>query len=516
VDQLTTSPPASDAGQPRLISLKTRSGLEITVPLARWTYRDEVTDVDLDFADLILLLSDDMLNSLQMVMVWSVERYAPTTLINLMGRLNAMFRALSMPEQARRTSLTASDLMSYHAQLGKLREFYFGTLRSFLIKWSTLGYAEITADAVEFVKELRVRTNPRGTAVATLDPKLGPFTTIEHEGLLSEFHDATADGRIGSAAYHLSLLLTYFGSRPIQFAALKTKDLVRDVTEAGIVSFKLMIPRAKRGGESARSEFTERKLTRVAGEPLWEYREHVEAEGWKRGLEAGEAPLFPDWSSHSQKGSAFLHHHSTDDLRKMFEEALRSIKVRSERTGKRLHVTPVRFRRTIATNAAIEGKDIQTIAAILDHSDTQTAKVYISILPEMLEQIDKAVALDLAPLAQAFKGTLIDSEKNATRGDDSSSRIIDLRIDRSGAGLGSCGQHSFCGFIAPIACYTCRNFEPWLDGPHARVLKTLLHRREQLKRLRDPKILEVNDRTILAVAEVIRLCSEKRNPKNEA
>lgn len=110
----------------------------------------------------------------------------------------------------------------------------------------------------------------------------------------------------------------------------------------------------------------------------------------------------------------------------------------------------MRFRRTIATNAAIEGKDVRTIAAILDHSDTQTANVYMSAVPEIVDRINKAMAMDLAPLAQAFKGRLIAIEREATRGGDPSSRIVDLRIDRSGAALGSCGQHSFCGFNAPV------------------------------------------------------------------
>ena len=114
----------------------------------------------------------------------------------------------------------------------------------------------------------------------------------------------------------------------------------------------------------------------------------------------------------------------------MLGDALRSINVQSERTGKRLHFTAVRFRRTIATNAAIEGKDVRTIAAILDHSDTQTANVYISVVPEIVERIDKAVAMDLAPLAQAFKGKLIDSEQHATRSGDPSSRISNVRLAR--------------------------------------------------------------------------------------
>ena len=71
-------------------------------------------------------------------------------------------------------------------------------------------------------------------------------------------------------------------------------------------------------------------------------------------------------------------------------------------------------------------------------------------------------------------------------------------------------SNGFCGLAAPIACYTCKNFQPWLDGPHEAVLAHLLAKREQLLSTTDARIASVNDRTILAVAEVIRRCDEVR------
>jgi hypothetical protein len=145
---------------------------------------------------------------------------------------------------------------------------------------------------------------------------------------------------------------------------------------------------------------------------------------------------------------------------------------------------------------------------MLDHSDTQNVGVYVASVPEIAERIDRAIAMELAPLAQAFKGALIADESEATRRGDPASRILDPRIDRSMKPMGSCGQNSFCGFNAPIACYTCKNFEPWLDGPHEAVLEHLLEKREQLLVTTDKRMAAINDRTILAVAEVIQLCRD--------
>jgi hypothetical protein len=77
--------------------------------------------------------------------------------------------------------------------------------------------------------------------------------------------------------------------------------------------------------------------------------------------------------------------------------------------------------------------------------------------------------------------------------------------------MGNCGEHGFCGLLAPIACYTCRSFQPWLDGPHDAVLEHLICERERLLAGSDVRIASINDRTILAVAEVIRRCDEIRN-----
>ena len=77
--------------------------------------------------------------------------------------------------------------------------------------------------------------------------------------------------------------------------------------------------------------------------------------------------------------------------------------------------------------------------------------------------------------------------------------------------MGNCGKHGFCGFLAPIACYTCVNFQPWLDGPHEAVLDYLIGERDRLAAQTDLRIASVNDRTILAVAEVVRLCEARRS-----
>jgi hypothetical protein len=81
---------------------------------------------------------------------------------------------------------------------------------------------------------------------------------------------------------------------------------------------------------------------------------------------------------------------------------MESLSAISERTGETMKITPTRLRRTRGTRAAMEGHGVLVIAELLDHSDTQNAGVYVEARPEIVERIDKALALHLAPLAQAF------------------------------------------------------------------------------------------------------------------
>ena len=111
----------------------------------------------------------------------------------------------------------------------------------------------------------------------------------------------------------------------------------------------------------------------------------------------------------------------------------------------------------------------------------------------------------MAPLARAFQGKppeRYDAEKH-----DSSSLIVDLRVDQSGKAMGQCVGTGSCSFLAPVSCYTCRSFRPWLDGPHQAILDDLIARRNQQLSRNGLRMASVNDRTLIAVAEVIQMCT---------
>ena len=179
----------------------------------------------------------------------------------------------------------------------------------------------------------------------------------------------------------------------------------------------------------------------------------------------------------------------------------------SERTGRLLNFTGYRFRYTIGTRAAREGAGILTIARLLDHSDTQNVHVYVQNIPEFAIEISKIMNQPLAQYASAFAGKVVRDESEANKENKGATRIPCREKD---CDVGSCGSNSFCQDYAPIACYLCSKFRPWAKAPHHLVLEWLIDERKRLQVAtnQDMEIVAINDRAIIAVCQVIKLCKE--------
>jgi integrase len=488
-------------------SSRTRGGGVFDPRCDVWKLRDGVTQVRLDFA--FAILSPQCVHALKIVLLWYAENSSLRHLANMHKRFGDLVRYLSKNCDSVISEITSIDLLNYKTSLSADVAWYLGQLSGMLKKWHGLGLTGVTDDAAALLRDLRLKGNEKGVAVRTMDPVYGPFTDIEQEAIQSALNDAFADGSIAEDSYLLAWLFMALGQRPSQFAALKVSDISGTLID-GEVHYVLKVPRVKQRNTHPRAQLKERPLVSQIGKPLLEYAGRVKNTYEGRITDPLDAPLFPCTNRPGKTTPGYEYHQTGASLSQKLRLTLQALKVQSERTGELLHISPVRFRRTYGTRAAQEGHGELVIAEMLDHSDTQHVGVYVASVPEIAARLDRAMAMELAPLAQAFKGVLISDEADATRHNDPASRIVDLRIDRSMKPMGSCGQHSFCGFNAPIACYTCTNFEPWLDGPHEAVLTQLLEKREQLLVTTDKRIAAVNDRTILAVAEVIQLCRDAK------
>lgn len=482
---------------------RTRDGSSFKPEADVWSYRDNSVTVRLDFSTLRADLP--LRQSAKAVLRWYAENKSASHLMNLFERLEHFLGTQISPAR----QIDSAMLLSYRASLPQARAWYFGTLGGLILKWRALGYEGIDDDAESLIRATRVAGNRKGEAVLTLDAKSGPLTDVESQAIASALEAGLDNGSVPEDDYLLAQLFILLGQRSVQYAALKVRDLQVIESGDGTRTHLLRIPRAKQQNQSSRKAFRERVLIPRVGERLHRHCMQLRKRLGNQFTDTGDVPMFPASSVRKKAPPAFRLHRTSDSLAETFGRTLRKLNVMSERTGARIHIAPLRFRRTIGTRAAIEGHGELVIAELLDHNDTQNVGVYTKAVPQIIERIDRAVAMHLAPMAQAFAGVLIEDESQALRGDDSTSRICGPHIDPAMRPMGSCGKHGFCGLMAPIACYTCRSFQPWKDGPHEAVLQYLLDERERFVRQSDVRIASVNDRTILAVAEVVRLCADR-------
>lgn len=405
--------------------------------------------------------------------------------------------------------LELSHIVAYRSRLTRSTEWRLGVNRILLQDMNDWGYGICSDDALRYLRDATIKGNIKGTSIRVRDPEKGAFSDTELLAIQSKLNDSYADGEIDLPIYAMVWLFLAYGSRPIQIASLKESDLIVNADHNGARFYTLRIPRAKQRGTTHREAFKNRHCGKQVGELLELLIDYNRARRpTTDNIVDADWPLFMSPNEGDIPGFRF--HYASTTIVHVIHETIRKVVGIKGNTK--------RFRITLAQRAVDDGKDQYTVAELLDHSDTQNVKVYYEASPATVERLDRHLAMELAPLAQAFTGHLVGSEDQALRGTDPMSRIYDKtlqnNVDRP---LGTCGQMSFCGLHAPVACYTCRHFQPWVDGPHEEYLQALTEERDRM--IADgysSKIYSIKDRTILAVAEVIQLCEAEREMPGDA
>jgi len=482
-----------------------RDGYEVVVASDYWRLSKDVA-FNLDW--LSKFLGNDMRLNFKQVLAIYAQTCSPRHAENMHQRLKEFLRST-----ANQNLFSPESIISYRAQLlGE--EWKLSSVRAFIRTWVSTGYKGIPSETLPMMEKWRIKGNEKGYAVQSMCPESGPLTDIEMDGIVSGVLDCYSNGQLDLRDTCYAMILAMTGRRSIQITSLKNKDLL-SVGDKYYINF----PRGKQRYGKWRTAFKKFPIVEDLWLLLQSQAERVKALFNERvsggvSLElARELPLFPAIEKYDASKSLeellsgdFLHA-PTSAITYAMNTVKSQVAVISERTGAITHMNPTRFRYTLGTNLAREGKGEYVIAEALDHSDTQNASVYVRNIPEFVEQIDKAVALQLAPLAQAFRGVLVVNEAAAHRGGDPTSRIYS-----SGGNVGSCGSFGFCGALAPVACYTCAHFQPWLEGPHELVLDQLISERDSvLQATGDPKVASVNDRLILAVSDVVTRCNAMKS-----
>jgi integrase len=365
------------------------------------------------------------------------------------------YRALLRHSAAQRRldSIALGDVVRYGESLGVRQLYRLRRLKEHLLLWMNLGIAGLDADLCSALPRLVTQTHEIGNAVRTMDVNTGPLTDIEYESLIMVMRREFAAGRLDRGDYTLMALALTLGTRPSQLAAMKCKDFSGTYRQDGSSIFILQVTRLKQGkGIRPRTLFRPRELSGGLG--VLVQTQYKAAVDWaqKYGIPVYEAPIFPSPQFSRAKGMAdigLFGHFTGRGIGEKLHRLFQKLQVVSHRTGKCLEVPPIRLRRTLGTRAATEGCPASVIADLLDHSWVDSSLIYIETRPAIIERIDKALSLQIAPLAQAFAGIL------APRDDSGTGRIIHHVTAVAFDSIGRCGKHDFCRLAAPLACYTC-------------------------------------------------------------
>jgi integrase len=419
-------------------------------------------------------------------------------------------------------TININGLTNWRATLEGEKEARLGALKSFLLSWHDWGVVGIESSVVDYLESLRLKGIIKGKAVKGYCPFSGPLTLLEQGALLDWVAGAFTLKQITLAQYALFLVLVFTGRRLVQVRSLQVKDL-KLITDNNLRQYKLNIPRVKQPGVGFREAFNEipiiSDLYLVLKNQINSSIAHIEEyfciviPAEKRGqipvfMEKSrieEFETFEELYAEMQKKLDFLHMTRTTASTQLQVVSVKN-QATSERTGEFINFSSRRFRYTKGTNLYRRGIQGVALAEALDHGSTQNIGVYTQNTVETAEIIDEIMSPMLAPLAQAFAGTLINSERDAIRGSDPHSRVK----NESQNSIGNCGTHAFCA-SGYRACYTCVKFQPWKDAPHEEVRdEVLAERKRQHENGVSINVIQSTDRLLLSVEQVILMCKDSK------
>ena len=421
-------------------------------------------------------------------------------------------------------TLSLACVQNFLGTLDKENEWKLGYIKAFILDWHERGYGGLDSEVASFLEELILKGNVKGKAVSKGCPHTGAYSMQEQQSILRWAVKAFDLDELSLEEFSWLVANMYLGSRPVQIRSTIKGDISYSKTESGHEVYKLNRVAGKQRNAGFREVLEEIEidedlallLTNQAELSIAFIEGHF-GEPVPREL-INSTPVFISRDairSFSSMQACYQSLESTPDYIFMRADSAFSLmerisgkcNVKTPRLdGEYLSLRSRRFRYTLGTNASRRGLSARAIAKLLGHKSTQNVKVYVENTSDTVDIIDDAMSTVLAPLAQAFAGTLISNERDAIRANDPRSRIK----TNGGAGVGSCGEFGFCA-SGGRQCYLCSKFQPWVHGQHEKVLESILQERETLRsRGASNFVIQSTDNLLMAIKEVVLLCENAK------
>lgn len=407
------------------------------------------------------------------------------------------------------------------------------TLRSFFNTWYRLGYPGLSPETIDVVNFLKRPTKSARIRITSDDPTESWYTTQEYDDLVDTYWMDYESGKVSLRNTTALLLNAQYGRRGVQMATLQVCDFQHEGETDGISGKRVSFPGAK--DRHAEQWFRGSKPEiHPMGDDLWDLCQlqiadtiSIHEKVFQRELTPSERDQLPFLQKNPNRSNLaeiarlkpYFGNDSSTSYLHLSSSGIAVILSRdygtpviSQRTGERVRQFAYRMRYTRARHLARMGIPRATLQYWLGHESAGALDHYYNDPAEDARLLNDEMQLILAPLAQAFSGSIRDKESDALRGNDPSSRVeLDGRHS-----VGSCGEHGFCSASVPIPCYRCSKFEPWVDAPHDEVLIRLIERQEEENNIHLPSkarrmLVPLQlDKDIAAVKLVIKLCDARK------
>jgi integrase len=358
-----------------------------------------------------------------------------------------------------------------------------------------------------------IGANGQAEVVLDLDPNQGPLLDAELYDLIDALSGRGVEEILTLQERTAIWLALSLGGNASHSSQLRVSDFEVVPTLDGEELYKLRIPRIKkRDSAAARSHFRTRRLNHKIGRIVQALvRERMADPRCAEWIERDWGiPIFlrrePDLELAKSQISEYVLHMRSGEFSTFLREAVAKLGIESPRTGEPLRVFPRRLRHTFGTNAAVRGAPPAAIAEALDHSTLNTVMVYVDNRRVLAERIDQALDATMGKVVRAFRGRVVQSEKEVHASSPTADRIyvFDEASEQAKA-IGSCAASTACDLQPPLSCYTCAAFRPWRSADHRAVLASLRADRDHRNSMGlADRMVRMHDRTIDAVEAVIR------------
>ena len=285
-------------------------------------------------------------------------------------------------------------ILKLKSTLDAENEYKLGTIRSLLRNWIEWKHPGIESDLSETLDRLVLKGNIKGKSVLHQCPYTGAYTLTEQQSLLIWAGNAFQKSIISLEEFAWFYTVYATARRPTQIRALRVCDLEIKTINQKIV-YSLNIPRAKQRYGGFRSEFRSLTITedlyliiKSQIEEVKEFALSVFKEISSPIFE--QLPIFPNYELFDEdkiQGFDEIIGDTPDYFHITINKAYtlsRNLSCKcdaiSERTGDYIHFTPVRCRRTRATNLVRNGITGVQLAYLLTYLIIQILSNYLYTL----------------------------------------------------------------------------------------------------------------------------------------